>query len=354
MFVEREPKLAQSQGGVGGRGQVLRDHDVRRRSPVERAPCHGAAGSTEARPRRRCVARAERRRRLVRKRPPTPPPSVPSAAAPHRALRPRGLSLPARPPDNSSPCPGPRSHVAQDLDCDERDPPSSGGGPSAGTPVRLAHAPLSSVAEWKLRSFRTSSTEGGCRQSSGRSFEKVAPATGELLCRAARSDATDAAAAVGAARSAQASWAARTPVERGELVREIALALRARRDEAAELVAAETGKAPELARGEADAAVEMGFFVAGEGRRLYGRTTTSAMPNRTVLATRRPVGVAALIVSFNTPLPNLRVEGLSRRLLWQRGRSEAVRAHPGLGRVLRRDLSGAPARRRTQRRARSR
>ena len=60
----------------------------------------------------------------------------------------------------------------------------------------------------------------------------------------------------------------------------------------------------ELALGETDAAVEMGFFVAGEGRRLYGRTTTSAMPNRTVMATRRPVGVAGLIVSFNTPLPN--------------------------------------------------
>ena len=48
----------------------------------------------------------------------------------------------------------------------------------------------------------------------------------------------------------------------------------------------------------------MGFFVAGEGRRLYGRTTTSAVPNRTVMAIRRPVGVAGLIVSFNTPLPN--------------------------------------------------
>jgi alpha-ketoglutaric semialdehyde dehydrogenase len=80
--------------------------------------------------------------------------------------------------------------------------------------------------------------------------------------------------------------------------------LQARREEAAELVAAETGKSLQLALGEADAAIEMGFFVAGEGRRLYGRTTTSAMPNRTVIATRRPVGVAALIVSFNTPLPN--------------------------------------------------
>ena len=62
------------------------------------------------------------------------------------------------------------------------------------------------------------------------------------------------------------------------------------RREVAVVVAAETGKSPELALGEADAAVEMGFFVAGEGRRLYGRTTTSTMPNRTVLTVRQPVG----------------------------------------------------------------
>ncbi len=105
---------------------------------------------------------------------------------------------------------------------------------------------------------------------SGRTFEKRRPADGSLLCEAPRSDADDVAAAVAAARAAQPDWAARTPVERGELVRELALALQARR----------------------------------QGRRLYGRTTTSAMPNRTVMATRRPVGVAALIVSFNTPLPN--------------------------------------------------
>ena len=125
-----------------------------------------------------------------------------------------------------------------------------------------------------------------------------------MLCEASRSDAADVAAAVAAARAAQADWAARTPVQRGELVREIALALRARRDEIAVTVVEETGKSLDLALGETDAAIEMGFFVAGEGRRLYGRTTTSATPNRTVMATRRPVGVAALIVSFNTPLPN--------------------------------------------------
>jgi acyl-CoA reductase-like NAD-dependent aldehyde dehydrogenase len=114
----------------------------------------------------------------------------------------------------------------------------------------------------------------------------------------------DVSAAVAAARAAQPAWAARTPVERGRLVRELALALQSRREDLADVVVEETGKPRDLALGETDAAIEMGFFVAGEGRRLYGRTTTSAMPNRTVMATRRPVGVAALIVSFNTPLPN--------------------------------------------------
>ncbi len=142
------------------------------------------------------------------------------------------------------------------------------------------------------------------RASSGRTFEKLRPADGSLLSNVARSDAEDVEAAVAAARAAQADWATRTPVERGQLVRDLALALQARREEVADLVVQETGKSRELALGETDAAVEMGFFVAGEGRRLYGRTTTSAMPNRTVMATRRPVGVAALIVSFNTPLPN--------------------------------------------------
>ena len=48
----------------------------------------------------------------------------------------------------------------------------------------------------------------------------------------------------------------------------------------------------------------MGLFVAGEGRRYYGRTTTASMAHRTVLTVRQPVGVAGLIASFNTPLPN--------------------------------------------------
>ena len=108
-----------------------------------------------------------------------------------------------------------------------------------------------------------------------------------------------------AARAAQPAWAARTAVARGDVVRELALLLRERREEASAIVVEETGKPEELALGETDAAVEMGLFVAGEGRRSYGRTTTASMANRTVLTTRQPLGVAALIMSFNTPLPNV-------------------------------------------------
>jgi aldehyde dehydrogenase (NAD+) len=140
---------------------------------------------------------------------------------------------------------------------------------------------------------------------SGEWLDKLRPADASLLCRVARSGSDDVEAAVASARAAQPGWAERTPVERGDLLRELALLLRDRRQQAAEVVVEETGKPLELALGEADAAVEMGLFVAGEGRRLYGRTTTASMRHRTVLTIRQPLGVAGLITSFNTPLPNV-------------------------------------------------
>jgi aldehyde dehydrogenase (NAD+) len=147
---------------------------------------------------------------------------------------------------------------------------------------------------------------GAAAQStSAATFEKVRPVDGTLLCRVARSSAADVDAAVAAARGAQPDWAGRTPVERGDIVRDIAVALRDRREELSAVVVEETGKPMALALGETDAAIEMGFFVAGEGRRSYGRTLPASMAHRAVSTVRRPVGVAALIASFNTPLPNI-------------------------------------------------
>jgi alpha-ketoglutaric semialdehyde dehydrogenase len=139
----------------------------------------------------------------------------------------------------------------------------------------------------------------------GGSFEKLAPATGEVRSIVARSDRRDVEQAVEGAARAQPAWARRTVVERGLILRRVAALLERERDSVAAIVAGETGKSPKEALGETDAAVEMGYFVAGEGRRFYGRTTTSAVPNRRAMTVRQPLGVAGLIIAANTPIANV-------------------------------------------------
>jgi len=140
---------------------------------------------------------------------------------------------------------------------------------------------------------------------SGRTFSKTSPASGQVLAEVARSEAPDTLAAVRAARHAQTAWESRTPVDRGDLCRAIALRMMDQRETLARVVHAETGKSLKDARGETGAAIEMGFFVAGEGRRNYGRTTTSAMAHRTAQTVRQPLGVAGLIIAANTPIANV-------------------------------------------------
>src|SRR6186713_1276810 len=139
----------------------------------------------------------------------------------------------------------------------------------------------------------------------GGTFAKIDPATGRELCRVARSTASDVRLAVEVARQAQPAWAGMTPVKRGDILRQIALLMREHREAIATLVARETGKSKKDALGETDAAIEMGFFVAGEGRRFYGQTTTSAVPNRSAMVMRQPLGVAGLIIAANTPIANV-------------------------------------------------
>jgi acyl-CoA reductase-like NAD-dependent aldehyde dehydrogenase len=139
----------------------------------------------------------------------------------------------------------------------------------------------------------------------GRTFEKLNPATGRVICRVARSTKADVCRAVDLARAAQPAWAAATPVKRGDVLRQIAMLMREHRAALADLVSLETGKSRKDALGEADAAIEMGFFVAGEGRRFYGHTTTSAVPNKTAMVVRQPLGVAGLIIAANTPIANV-------------------------------------------------
>ncbi|HZO61925.1 MAG TPA: aldehyde dehydrogenase family protein [Gaiellaceae bacterium] len=139
----------------------------------------------------------------------------------------------------------------------------------------------------------------------GATFEKLAPATGEPISLVARSGAGDVAAAIAQAEAAQPAWAARTVEERGRILRRIAQLLERDRDRVAAVVSAETGKSPKDAKGETDGAIELGYFIAGEGRRFYGRTMPSATPNRQAMTVRQPLGVAGLIIAANTPIANV-------------------------------------------------
>src|SRR5215217_3166394 len=140
---------------------------------------------------------------------------------------------------------------------------------------------------------------------SGKFFDKLNPGDGTLLSRVPRSLNEDILQAVSAAKAAQPGWADVPPVKRGELLLEIAMSLKAQREDIARIVAAETGKAFRDALGETDAAVAQGVFMAGEGQRLYGRTTTSAVKNKHAMTIREPMGVAGLIIAANTPIANV-------------------------------------------------
>jgi acyl-CoA reductase-like NAD-dependent aldehyde dehydrogenase len=140
---------------------------------------------------------------------------------------------------------------------------------------------------------------------SGDWFEKLNPVDGRTVCRVARSLENDIDQTVCAARKAQSEWASLPPVRRGTLLHSVVTALKQERERIARVVATETGKSCSSALGETDGAIELGLFYAGEGQRLYGRTTTSGNPNRYAMTVRQPLGVAGLIVAANTPIANV-------------------------------------------------
>jgi len=139
---------------------------------------------------------------------------------------------------------------------------------------------------------------------SGELFDKLNPANGKRLCRVARSRTEDVRQAVEAAKRAQPAWGDTPPVQRGMILHEIVKGMQARQKEIAQIVAAETGKSYKDAYGETGGAIAVGLFYASEGQRLYGRTTTSAVPNKYAMTIRQPIGLAGLIIAANTPIAN--------------------------------------------------
>lgn len=136
-------------------------------------------------------------------------------------------------------------------------------------------------------------------------FPKNNPATGNILFAVSRGKKEDVDIAVDKATESFLSWSRTPAIERSDILRKTARYMQENHRDIAWIVSLETGKSFKDAIAEVSAATEMGFFVAGEGRRFYGRTTNSAMPNRTAETRRQPVGVCALIIAANTPIANI-------------------------------------------------
>lgn len=140
---------------------------------------------------------------------------------------------------------------------------------------------------------------------SGEFIEKINPHNGEIITLFSRSSSKDSDLAVSYALKSFKNWANLPAVRRGDILFQIAQKMKENQNEIAAIVALETGKSLKDAIGETSGAIQLAFFMAGEGQRLYGKTTTSSSPNKYPMIIREPVGIAALIIAFNTPIANI-------------------------------------------------
>lgn len=137
---------------------------------------------------------------------------------------------------------------------------------------------------------------------SGATFERRNPATGEPVGAFTKSGPEDVAAAVAAAAQAYQSWRLYPATKRGEILFRAAQILLDRKEDLAREMTEEMGKVIAEARGDVQEAIDMTFYMAGEGRRLYGQTTPSELREKFNMSVRKPFGVCGVITPWNFPL----------------------------------------------------
>jgi alpha-ketoglutaric semialdehyde dehydrogenase len=138
---------------------------------------------------------------------------------------------------------------------------------------------------------------------SGASFEDRNPAnTRELIGMFPRSTAKDVDAAVRSAADAFASWRLVPAPKRAEILYRAAEMLVKRKDDLARDMTREMGKVLAETRGDVQEAIDMTYYMAGEGRRLFGQTTPSELPSKFAMSSRQPLGVCAMITPWNFPM----------------------------------------------------
>lgn len=128
------------------------------------------------------------------------------------------------------------------------------------------------------------------------------PATGEKLAEVRMSSKIDVDIAVEAAVKAQKKWALVPAPKRAEYLYEIGRLMKEKKEHLAQVLTKEMGKVIEEGRGEVQEGIDMAYYMAGEGRRLFGDTTPSELADKFAMSVRAPIGVVGLITPWNFPV----------------------------------------------------
>ncbi|HET6745914.1 MAG TPA: aldehyde dehydrogenase family protein [Candidatus Limnocylindria bacterium] len=138
---------------------------------------------------------------------------------------------------------------------------------------------------------------------SGATFTSVSPADhDEVIGEFAASGPADVDAAVAAAKAAYPAWSMMPAPKRGEILFRVARLLAEHKEELSRLMTREMGKVLPEARGDVQEAIDVAYYMAGEGRRLFGQTVPSEMPDKFAMAIRRSIGVVGIITPWNFPV----------------------------------------------------
>ncbi len=134
------------------------------------------------------------------------------------------------------------------------------------------------------------------------SLDSFSPATGDVLGTVPEADAAAVDAAVEKARAAYEDWRLVPAPRRGEILFRFAQVLEREKAALTDLMTHEMGKVKAEAGGDVQEAIDMTYYMAGEGRRLWGQTTPSELQSKFNMSVRVPVGVVGAITPWNFPI----------------------------------------------------
>src|SRR5579884_2968560 len=137
---------------------------------------------------------------------------------------------------------------------------------------------------------------------SGETFESTSPATGETIGIFPRSGSEDVDRAVAVAKEAFADWRLVPAPKRGEILFRLARLLEQEKAALTDLMTREMGKVKAEAGGDVQEAIDITYYMAGEGRRLFGHTTPSELREKWNMSVRQPIGVVGAITPWNFPV----------------------------------------------------